>query len=1218
MLLACLPMPAAGQAQAPSSGIFTTLRTELVPDIGVALEPATMRRRVVGVDTQQVTAARLGQETLRLNLFDDAAVSVQIDRVRPTRSGYFITGRPQGFEWGEVRLIVNGPVMAGTVVSPEGKFTIRYGGSGRHVIRKVDPSLDALEDDVVERPLPAGPPQTILPDETLPGAPQALAPGDPFGAVLRPATDAVQDRPTEDGSEIRVLVVYTPALQREQGGAAGIQAVIDLMIASANQAFEAGGIDPRVVLAHAAMVDYVETDRRDDLNRLTSPDDGYLDDVHALRNEHAADLVHLLTGGLRFADTGIANGFREASLQHANVAAFALTQGTSEVVFTHEIGHNFGLVHDRFVDHAATTPIFPYAFGYVNDRAFEPGAPPSARWRTVMTYPDECGMAGFHCQQLLRFSNPDQSYEGDPLGVFADDPRTGIDGPADARLTINRTARWVGSFRSEACTQFAVSPQALVVPVGGADVGIRVDTPVGCLWGASSESAFLAREPELRQAGSGRVSIRVEPNETGAERNASVTVAGTTVELRQLAVDAGICSRAFGVVRAIAGDVPCDEIGDRHLSEVTSLLVQDQGLTALKAEDFEGLSNLTSLMLDNNDIGELPEDLFGGLSKLTRLTIGDNRLTELPAGLFAGLSKLRDLSLRGNGLQSLPEGVFSGLSALQRLTLADNELAEIPEGAFAELAQLTSLHLQNNSLSELSPDTFAGPSFLAYLDLSGNSYESLPSGLFAHPRFLRRLFLASDKLSSLPEGLFAGLRSMQTLSIQNSPLTELPPGVFSDLRRLETLIVHHTVMPSLPEGVFSGLTALEQLRLRWNELETLPSGVFAELGKLRRIDLADNRLSSLPDAVFSGLTSLDTLLLQGNPGDPFRFELTLEKVGDHQLKAVAPLGAPFELELPLGVSSGAEVGGGVNAITIPAGSVASAPVTATRIEEDVDTATVDIATLPAVPSHHGGYVFEKNATLPIELALPQDVAPPAQVTGIAIARGAKSLQVSWTPIAGADGYKVQWKSGDEDYDDEARQAVVDGGDTAGYTITGLTDGAEYTVRVLATRAITDDGPFSEEVSGTTRSGDPDVNGDGVLDSDDAQIMYYAYRFASLVGDGETGGTEASRQRFLGGFSGLDDPTDEDLRAMVARANAWRTEGLAEGGDINADGTIDDLDARAMHRAYRYESLLGDGEEGGAERFRLQLLGPLAGKPDPTDEELKAMLRRANELRKAYG
>lgn len=40
-------------------------------------------------------------------------------------------------------------------------------------------------------------------------------------------------------------------------------------------------------------------------------------------------------------------------------------------------------------------------------------------------------------------------------------------------------------------------------------------------------------------------------------------------------------------------------------------------------------------------------------------------------------------------------------------------------------------------------------------------------------------------------------------------------------------------------------------------------------------------------------------------------------------------------------------------------------------------------------------------------------------------------------------------------------------------------------------------------------------------------------------------------------------------------------------------------------------------QAGAARSRLQLLGPLAGKPEPTDDELKAMLRSANELREAY-
>ena len=122
-----------------------------------------MRSRVVQVDMSQITDARLGREKLKLNLFDDAVVDVQIDRIRPTRSGYFISGRPEGMEWGEVRLVVNGPIMVGTVVTPEGKFTIRWDGSGRHVIRQVDPSAELFEHDVEEDLIPSGAPQPRQP-----------------------------------------------------------------------------------------------------------------------------------------------------------------------------------------------------------------------------------------------------------------------------------------------------------------------------------------------------------------------------------------------------------------------------------------------------------------------------------------------------------------------------------------------------------------------------------------------------------------------------------------------------------------------------------------------------------------------------------------------------------------------------------------------------------------------------------------------------------------------------------------------------------------------------------------------------------------------------------------------------------------------------------------------------------------------------------------------
>ena len=79
------------------------------------------------------------------------------------------------------------------------------------------------------------------------------------------------------------------------------------------------------------------------------------------------------------------------------------------------------------------------------------------------------------------------------------------------------------------------------------------------------------------------------------------------------------------------------------------------------------------------------------------------------------------------------------------------------------------------------------------------------------------------------------------------------------------------------------------------------------------------------------------------------------------------------------------------------------------------------------------------------------------------------LVVSWEAPAGdggsaISGYKVQWKSGSEDYDgapESTRQAAVAGPDRFTHTISDLKDGTEYTVRVIATNGVGDGAPSGE-------------------------------------------------------------------------------------------------------------------------------------------------------------
>ena len=94
--------------------------------------------------------------------------------------------------------------------------------------------------------------------------------------------------------------------------------------------------------------------------------------------------------------------------------------------------------------------------------------------------------------------------------------------------------------------------------------------------------------------------------------------------------------------------------------------------------------------------------------------------------------------------------------------------------------------------------------------------------------------------------------------------------------------------------------------------------------------------------------------------------------------------------------------------------------------------------------------------------------------GVMVTAGIGQLSVSWDAVGDADGYKVQWKSGSEGYNESSRQSTVSSGNTTTYTINDLTAGTTYTVRVRATKAGADDGPPSSEVTGIPEAFDQPV------------------------------------------------------------------------------------------------------------------------------------------------
>ncbi len=111
-----------------------------------------------------------------------------------------------------------------------------------------------------------------------------------------------------------------------------------------------------------------------------------------------------------------------------------------------------GLSHDRYSEiHVCCESLnlpTPYSHGYVNQRAFEPGAPESSRWVTIMSYTAQCHeTGGFGCRHIRRFSNPRLTYGGDPTGIGGDAQSPEVEGPADAARALNEHRHVVANWR---------------------------------------------------------------------------------------------------------------------------------------------------------------------------------------------------------------------------------------------------------------------------------------------------------------------------------------------------------------------------------------------------------------------------------------------------------------------------------------------------------------------------------------------------------------------------------------------------------------------------------------------------------------------------------------------------------------------------------------------------------------------------------------------------
>jgi len=377
--------------------------------IDVAAEPTVARARLVDIQTNLLTDEFYQEQgsALILNLFEDAVYTAVLLDVQQNASGSQTwTGYLAESDFGSVTLVINPDgVVAGSVNLPGGMYKIRYAGNGVHAVVQID--------------------ETQLPpdSEPIPVYNAGAEEGNEGGV----ATEA------DSGAVIDVLVVYTPSARSAQGGTSAMNALVDLAVAETNQSYNNSGVNTQLNLVYKGEISYTESSNfSTNLSRLAGTSDGYMDNVHSLRDQYCADAVALIINGTQYC--GIAYLMSSVSTSFAS-SAFSVTArtcATGYYSFGHELGHNMGARHDWYVD-SSTSP-YIYNHGYVNV---------ADRWRTIMAYNSECSASGVNCTRLQYWSNPNVTYGGDPMGVGGSTSGSS----ANNALALNNSRSTVANFR---------------------------------------------------------------------------------------------------------------------------------------------------------------------------------------------------------------------------------------------------------------------------------------------------------------------------------------------------------------------------------------------------------------------------------------------------------------------------------------------------------------------------------------------------------------------------------------------------------------------------------------------------------------------------------------------------------------------------------------------------------------------------------------------------
>lgn len=356
--------------------------------------PGVARARPVRLDIDALReieslVARGFPARIEVAPFDDVLLNIEITSIeRPRAETIAYHGVIEGRMDSSVVFVRTGDVVGMEAHLGERHFRVQYLGVAGFEAREMDLTAVPMHPEwPTSRVAPAGGKSDA--HRESPSSPASM----PGNAKM-----------LEDGSAIDLLVVYTPKGRSQYGGTAGMESLIDTMVAGVNQVFANSLVNTRIRLVASAEINYVEQgDYTNQMGEIyMSYEGGPLRVVYDLRDAYSADLIAYISGDNTASACGAAPLFNEYPMFAKRDAVMAMVHFcANNQTMAHEIGHLMGIFHDRNNSPTNETVtvagvVYTDNFGYVDT---------TNRFTDVMAYVSDCLAQGISCVRLPYFSS---------------------------------------------------------------------------------------------------------------------------------------------------------------------------------------------------------------------------------------------------------------------------------------------------------------------------------------------------------------------------------------------------------------------------------------------------------------------------------------------------------------------------------------------------------------------------------------------------------------------------------------------------------------------------------------------------------------------------------------------------------------------------------------------------------------------------------------------